>query len=142
LLAIKERPWFADMTNYKATKFIPEDFTWQQRKKFLHEENHYVWDEPYLFKIGVDNLLRRCVDNEEAKKILWQCHNSPYGGHFNGERPPQKYFNLVSISRHCSKMPTNIASLEMIVKDPDQCQSGMKCLYKVSLKWKCLIVGI
>jgi len=70
LLAIKERPWFADMANYKATEFIPEDFTCQQRKKFLHEANHYVWDEPYLFKIGADNLLRRCVDNEEAKKIL------------------------------------------------------------------------
>jgi len=36
LLAIKERPWFADMVNYKATEFIPEDYTWQQRKKFLH----------------------------------------------------------------------------------------------------------
>jgi len=34
--------------------------------------------------------LRRCVDNEEAKKILWQCHNSPYGGHFNGERTAAK----------------------------------------------------
>jgi len=90
LLAIKERPWFADMVNYKATEFIPEDFIWQQRKKFLHEANHYVWDEPYLFKIGADNLLRRCVDNEEAKKILWQCHNSPYGGHFNGERTAAK----------------------------------------------------
>jgi len=71
LLAIKERPW-------------------QQRKKFLHELNHYVWDEPYLFKIGADNLLRRCVDNEEEKKILWQCHNSPYGGHFSGERTAEK----------------------------------------------------
>jgi len=30
------------------------------------------------------------VDNEEAKKILWQCHNSPYGGHFNGERTAAK----------------------------------------------------
>jgi len=57
-LAIQERPWFSDMANFKAFEFIPKDFTWQQRKKFLHEANHYVWDEPYLFKIGADNLLR------------------------------------------------------------------------------------
>jgi hypothetical protein len=43
-----------------------------------------------LFKIGADNLLRRCVVKEEARKILWQCHNSPYGGHFNGERTAVK----------------------------------------------------
>jgi len=78
------------MANFKATEFIPEDYTWKQRKKFLHEANQYVWDEPCLFKIGADNLLRRCVDKEEANKILWQCHNSPYGGHFNGERTTAK----------------------------------------------------
>jgi hypothetical protein len=55
LYAINERPWFVDMANYKATEFIPEDYIWQQRKKFLHEANHYVWDEPYLFKIGGAN---------------------------------------------------------------------------------------
>jgi hypothetical protein len=42
LVSIQERPWFADMANYKATEFIPEDYIWQQRKKFLHEANHYV----------------------------------------------------------------------------------------------------
>jgi len=59
-----------------------------------------------------------------------------------GRGPPQKYFNPVSIGRHFSKMLTNIESLAMNVKDLDQCQSGMKCLYKVSLKWKFLTVGV
>jgi len=35
-----------------------------------------------LFKIGADNLLRRCVTSEEAKGILWHCHNSPCGEHY------------------------------------------------------------
>lgn len=90
LLMMQERPWFADMANYKATGFIHEEFSWQQKKKFLHDSTQYVWDDPYLFKIGADNLLRRCVDREEARKILWHCHNSPYGGHFNGQRTAAK----------------------------------------------------
>jgi len=49
-----------------------------------------VWDDPYLFKTGEDNLLRRCVAQDEARKILWHCHNSPYGGHFNGQRTAAK----------------------------------------------------
>jgi len=116
LFAINERPWFADMANYKATEFIPEDFTWQQRKKFLHDVNHYVWDEPYLFKIGVDNLLRRCVDNEEAKKILWQCHNSPYEGHFNGERTAAK------VLQSGFYWPTLFKDANIHCKHCDECQ--------------------
>jgi len=49
-----------------------------------------VWDDSHLFKIGADQLLRRCVAREEAKGIMWQCHNSPYGGHFNGQRTAAK----------------------------------------------------
>ncbi|GAU37514.1 hypothetical protein TSUD_21190 [Trifolium subterraneum] len=90
LLMMQERPWFADMANYKASGLIPEDFNWHQKKKFLREANQYVWDDPYLFKIGADNLLRRCVTTEEATNILWHCHNSPYGGHYNGERTAAK----------------------------------------------------
>jgi hypothetical protein len=90
LLMMQERPWFADMANYKASGLIPEDFNWHQKKKFLRDANQYVWDDPYLFKIGADNLLRRCVTTEEATSILWHCHNSPYGGHYNGERTAAK----------------------------------------------------
>nr|KYP32913.1 Retrovirus-related Pol polyprotein from transposon 17.6 [Cajanus cajan] len=90
LLMVQERPWFADLANFKVTRVIPEDFTWHQKKKFLRDATYYVWDDPYLFKIGSGDLLRRCVSREEAKSILWHCHNSPYGGHFNGERTAAK----------------------------------------------------
>ncbi|XP_045830863.1 uncharacterized protein LOC123922161 [Trifolium pratense] len=90
LLMVQERPWFADMANFKASGLIPDDFNWHQKKKFLREANQYVWDDPYLFKIGADNLLRRCVTKEEATSIMWHCHNSPYGGHYNGERTAAK----------------------------------------------------
>nr|KYP52542.1 Retrovirus-related Pol polyprotein from transposon 17.6 [Cajanus cajan] len=33
LLSVQERSWFADMANFKATGIIPEDYTWQQKKK-------------------------------------------------------------------------------------------------------------
>jgi len=90
LFAMHERPWFTDMANFKAADIIPEDLSWHQKKKFLKDAKFYVWDDPHLFKIGTDNLLRRCVTQAEARDILWHCHNSPYGGHFNGERTAAK----------------------------------------------------
>nr|KYP31395.1 Retrovirus-related Pol polyprotein from transposon 17.6 [Cajanus cajan] len=86
LFSIQERPWFADMTNFKAAGVILEDLNWQQRRKFFKDSTYYVWDDPYLFKIGVDGLLRKCVSGTEVRDILWHCHNSPYGGHYNRDR--------------------------------------------------------
>ncbi|XP_058755822.1 uncharacterized protein LOC131629041 [Vicia villosa] len=90
LFMVQVRPWFADMANHKAIGWIPEDLTWNQKWKFLSDANFYVWDEPYLFKLSSDNLLRRCVTSEESQSILWHCHISPYGGHYNGLRTTTK----------------------------------------------------
>jgi len=78
------------MANFKVAGIIPKDLNWQQSKKFLHDARFYIWDDPYLFKIGADNLLRRCVTQEEAKSILWHFHNSPCGGHYGGDKTATK----------------------------------------------------
>ena len=90
LFVVSSIPWYADFANYKASNFVPKEWNSQQRKKFLKDSNFYVWDEPYLFKRGIDGLLRRCVPQEEWQSILWHCHSSPCGGHYNGERTGYK----------------------------------------------------
>ena len=73
------------MANFKAIGEPPIDLNSYDRKKFYREAKMYVWDDPHLFKIGVDNLLCRYVTREKVASILWHCQSSPYGGHFNGE---------------------------------------------------------
>ena len=70
LFAIGERPWFADMANFKAGNIVPDDLEYHQRKKFFKDANHYLWDDPYLFKVSTDDLIRRCVAGEEANSIM------------------------------------------------------------------------
>ena len=90
LFAIGERSWFADMANFKADNIISDDLEYHQRKKFFKDANHYLWDDPYLFKVNTDGLIRRCVVGEEANSIMWHCHSSAYGGHHSGERTAAK----------------------------------------------------
>ena len=90
LFLIAWRPWFADMANFKAVGIIPKDLTWQQQNFFFHDARFYIWDDPHLFKVGANNLLRRCVTSEEAKGILWHCYNSPCGGHYDGDKTATK----------------------------------------------------
>ncbi|XP_075096476.1 uncharacterized protein LOC142174555 [Nicotiana tabacum] len=83
-------PWYADFSNYLASGIVPHDLSSIQRKRFFRESRQYYWDEPYLFRICLDNMIRRCVPEIEQFSILQACHTSAYGGHFGGVRTAAK----------------------------------------------------
>nr|GEZ14275.1 reverse transcriptase domain-containing protein [Tanacetum cinerariifolium] len=86
-------PWFADFANYHAGNFIVKDMTSQQKNKFFKDVKHYFWDDPYLFKICGDQVIRRCVHGKEALDILEACHNGPTGGHHGANLTAKKIFD-------------------------------------------------
>ena len=74
-------PWYADYANYIFAKYLPPSFTYQQKKNFFYDLRHYFWDDPHLYKEGVDGIIRRCVPEHEQGQILWKCHSEAYAGH-------------------------------------------------------------
>ncbi|GJT27459.1 reverse transcriptase domain-containing protein [Tanacetum coccineum] len=57
-------PWFADFTNYL--------------------------EDPYLFKVCLDGMIRRCVSGPETRTILDQCRHGPTGGHYGPNTTAKK----------------------------------------------------
>ena len=49
-----ESPWFADLANYLACGILIKGLTHQQKRKFFSDVKHYIWDDPYLFRVGAD----------------------------------------------------------------------------------------
>ncbi|GKB13125.1 reverse transcriptase domain-containing protein [Tanacetum coccineum] len=78
----KNEPWFADFANYLVGDIIPKGMTYQQKNKFFSDLKHYSWEEPYLFKVCSDGMIRRCVSGPETQTILDQCHHGPTSGHY------------------------------------------------------------
>ncbi|GJU29735.1 reverse transcriptase domain-containing protein [Tanacetum coccineum] len=78
----KDEPWFADFANYFVVDIIPKEMAYQQKNKFFSNLKHYFWEEPHLFKVCSNGMIRRCVSGPETRTILDQCHHGPTGGHY------------------------------------------------------------
>ncbi|XP_050919721.1 uncharacterized protein LOC127137293 [Lathyrus oleraceus] len=95
---------------------IHNDFDSNKKKKFVHDCRFYLWDDPFLYKRGVDGLVRRCVPEEEQRDVLRACHDSNYGGHFSGDRTAAK------VLQSGLYWPTLFKDAQDIVKECDRCQ--------------------
>ncbi|GKE54416.1 reverse transcriptase domain-containing protein [Tanacetum coccineum] len=117
-------PWFADFENYHAGNFVVKGMSSQQKNKFFKDVKHYFWDDPYLFKICADQVIRRCVHGQEAIDILKACHNGPIGGHHGPNYTAKKVFESGFY------WPTLYRDARDLVKSCDSCQRDGKISQK------------
>jgi hypothetical protein len=80
-------PWYVNIFNYIVAGYIPPGV---DKKKIIRDSRLHLWDDPYLYQVCVDGLLRRCILAFETWKILEHCHSSPYGGHYGVFRTNDK----------------------------------------------------
>ncbi|GKD91456.1 reverse transcriptase domain-containing protein, partial [Tanacetum coccineum] len=60
-ITTNDTPWFADFANYLVGDVIPKGMMYQQKKKLFFDLKNYFWEDPYLFKVCSDGMIRRCV---------------------------------------------------------------------------------
>ncbi|GKD77807.1 reverse transcriptase domain-containing protein, partial [Tanacetum coccineum] len=73
-------------------------------------------ENPFLFKICADQVIRRCVHSKEALDILESCHNRPTGGHHGANLTAKKVFDAGFF------WPTIYKDAHELVKNCDLCQ--------------------
>ncbi|GKE39204.1 reverse transcriptase domain-containing protein [Tanacetum coccineum] len=93
LNADNEPSWFADILNYLVGNVLVKGMSSQQKKKFFKDIRHYFWDDPYLFRVCADQIIRRCVDGNETMEILKACHHGPTSRHHGPNYTAKKVFD-------------------------------------------------
>nr|GEY76165.1 reverse transcriptase domain-containing protein [Tanacetum cinerariifolium]GEZ04644.1 reverse transcriptase domain-containing protein [Tanacetum cinerariifolium] len=74
-------------------KGLAKGMSSQQKNNFFKDVKHYFWDDPFLFKIYADQVIRRCVYGQEAIAIIKACHNGPTRGHHGPNYTAKKVFD-------------------------------------------------
>ena len=75
LAVVTKVPYFAHIVNYLVTKSVRDYWNTHEKKKFSYDVRHYFWEEPQLFHVGADQIIRRCIPEEEQEHILAMCHS-------------------------------------------------------------------
>eukprot|EP00253_Pinus_taeda_P031454 PITA_31454 len=76
---------FLSRMNLPAAQFLPS-FPSKEKSKIVRKSAPFTWIGGNIFKLGPDQILRRCVREEEVFDILLTCHDGPCGGHFAAKR--------------------------------------------------------
>ncbi|XP_059591933.1 uncharacterized protein LOC132253563 [Vitis vinifera] len=113
LCAVEKLPWFANIVNYLATGELPSEWNMETKKYFLSRAKHYAWDDPYLYKFCPDQIMRRCVPEDEQQDILRMCHEGACGGHFASRKTSAKILHsgfywptmFKDCNTHCKSCP-------------------------------------
>nr|GEX37690.1 reverse transcriptase domain-containing protein [Tanacetum cinerariifolium] len=92
----------------------------QQKKKFFKDVKHYFWNDPYLFRICADQIIRRCMHGQEAFDIVKYCHEGPTVGHHGANLIAKKVFDVGFF------WPTIHRDAHTMIKSCDTCQKQGK----------------
>ena len=82
----------------------------------MHDVKSCFWDDPLFFKHFLDQVVQRCVLEEEMQDSLHHCHASPYGRQFGATKTTAK------VLQPFFYWPTLLCNCQESVKTYDRCQ--------------------
>ena len=77
--------YFQDIAQYLSTVFPPTEMTTQQKKQLVVRAADFTLIAGQLYKMGPNEILRRCVLEHERPLILAEAHSGAAGGHYAGK---------------------------------------------------------
>ncbi|RVX11412.1 Retrovirus-related Pol polyprotein from transposon 17.6 [Vitis vinifera] len=70
LMSVDVAPWYSHIANFLVTGEVPSEWSAQDKRHFLAKIHAYYWEEPFLFKYCADQIIRKCVPEQEQSGIL------------------------------------------------------------------------
>ena len=95
---------------------MPEHWNPKQSRALFLKSSLYQIIDGFLFRKNYDGVFLRCLEHEDANKVVVELHDGPAGGHFSGYTIAQK------ILRDGYYWPTLFKYAHAHVRKCDTCQ--------------------
>jgi len=82
--------YFLDIAEFLSTSKAPKHFSVAQKKQLVVRASNYQLIAGQLYKLGLDDILRRCILDHEKIVVLDEAHGGLSGGHYAGKATTQK----------------------------------------------------
>ncbi|RDX83127.1 putative mitochondrial protein, partial [Mucuna pruriens] len=111
-------PWFADICNFVAASQFLLGASRLYRERLQNDAKYYIWDDPYLWRLCNDQVIRRCIPDAEINSVLHFCYTAPEGGHYGSTRTTRKVLDCGFY------WPTIFRDTYHFVSTCEKCQKG------------------
>ena len=88
------KPWYYDIRNFVEDKAYPEGADREDRRVLRLLATQYILYGGVLYQRSYKGVHLRCVDKEEAKKLIKEVHQGVCGPHMNGPMLAKKIVRL------------------------------------------------
>ena len=78
------KPWYYDIRNFVEDKVYPEGADKKDRRARRFLATQYILCGGVLYRRSYEGVHLRCVDKEEAEKLIKEVHQGVCGPHMNG----------------------------------------------------------
>jgi hypothetical protein len=82
--------WYEKLTYLLHHGTCPENLNPRERRALRLKSTQYRLINSVLFRVNYDGVLLRCLEREDADKVLKELHDGPAGGHFAGNTTAHK----------------------------------------------------
>jgi hypothetical protein len=86
--------YFTHIIGYLSIGIVPQEFNIMQKNNLVFRASYYELIVGHLYKMGADNILRRCLLEHERPRILAKAHREIASGHYAGKYTTHKVSNV------------------------------------------------
>ena len=82
--------WLQEISAYLTTGLLPLTMSLEDRKRLVLRSLPFTMVNGQLYRLEMNDVLRKCIQPHEIDKILHELHEGPAGGHFSFKITIQK----------------------------------------------------
>lgn len=82
--------WYTSVVEYLSTSRFPREMPPGERRKLVLRSRTFQLINGFLYKMGPNQVLRRCVLEEEIQGVLREAQEGPVGGHMGPDTTARK----------------------------------------------------